>query len=204
MAIAIRTMSRRDVPFGMALKDHAGWNQTEADWLRLLAMEPEGCFVAQWDGLPAGTAVTTMLGGVGWISMVLVEEAVRGRGIGTRLVEHAVTHLQRRAATAVRLDATSLGRPVYEKLGFVPEYEVARWEGGREEGEKGTRGEEETALTFLPFSPSPLLPFSSSSLPAVAELDRQVTGTDRTRLIEYLYRQWPEAMRAVRVRGELA
>jgi hypothetical protein len=35
MAIIIRTMTGRDVPLGMALTDRAGWNQTEADWLRL-------------------------------------------------------------------------------------------------------------------------------------------------------------------------
>ena len=97
MAIIIRTMTGRDVPLGMALTDRAGWNQTEADWLRFLALEPEGCFVAEWDGRPVGTTVTTVLGAVGWIAMVLVDEVVRGQGFGTRLVEHAVTYLRQRA-----------------------------------------------------------------------------------------------------------
>ena len=92
-------------------------------------MEPGGCFVAEWKGRPAGTTVTTVLGAVGWIAMVLVDEAVRRRGIGARLVEHAVAHLRRRSIATLRLDATPLGRPVYAKLGFEPEYEVARWEG---------------------------------------------------------------------------
>ena len=128
MAIIIRTMTGRDVPLGMALTDRAGWNQTEADWLRFLALEPEGCFVAEWDGRPVGTTVTTVLGAVGWIAMVLVDEVVRGRGFGTRLVEHAVHISGTPSIPTVRLDATALGRPVYVKLGFEPEYEVR---GGR-------------------------------------------------------------------------
>ncbi len=200
MTISIRTMTAGDVPLGMMLKDQAGWNQVEADWLRFLALEPEGCFVAEWEGRPVGTTVTTVLGDVGWIAMVLVEKAVRGRGIGTRLVQHAIAHLERRGVGTMRLDATRLGRPVYEKLGFVPEYEVARGEGvarplrprgGGGGGGGGTRQSNREILVAPP-------------LDAVVELDRQVTGTDRRRLIEHLYRRQPDAMRGVRVRGKVA
>src|SRR4051794_33231462 len=48
--IRIRHMTLADVPLGMRLKTAAGWNQVEADWLRMLALEPDGCFVAEWDG----------------------------------------------------------------------------------------------------------------------------------------------------------
>ena len=33
-------MTKADIPAGMALKARAGWNQSEADWRRLLALEP--------------------------------------------------------------------------------------------------------------------------------------------------------------------
>jgi GNAT superfamily N-acetyltransferase len=188
MTISFRTMTAGDVPLGMMLKDQAGWNQVEADWLRFLAMEPEGCVVAEWEGRPVGTTATTVLGDVGWIAMVLVEKAVRGRGIGTRLVEHAIAHLERRKVGTMRLDATGLGRPVYEKLGFVPEYEVARWEGIAAAAAPGPR----------------VSPIAADELDAVVELDRDVTGTDRRRLIEHLYRRQPDAMRGVRVRGKVA
>jgi GNAT superfamily N-acetyltransferase len=216
MTIAIRTMTVDDVPLGMALKDLAGWNQTQADWLRFLAMEPDGCFVAHWDGRPVATTVTTVFEDVGWIAMVLVEKAVRGRGIGTRLVQHALGHLERRPVRTVRLDATPLGRPVYEGLGFVPEYEVARWEGvapGAAPEKMGTGTSLDTDLTrfsHVGSEPVPILsgprvrPVTADELDAVAELDRRVTGTNRRRLIEQLYRQQPEAMRGERADGQLA
>ncbi|MEX2141942.1 MAG: GNAT family N-acetyltransferase [Pirellulales bacterium] len=120
-------MTVADVSLGMRLKEQAGWNQVEADWRRFLAMQPDGCFVAELDGAPVGTAVGCVFGLVAWVAMVLVDEAVRGRGIGRALVEHAVSFVEGQGARSVRLDATPLGRPVYEKLGFVPQFELTRY-----------------------------------------------------------------------------
>ena len=188
MTIAIRAMSLRDLPLGMRLKEQAGWNQTRADWLRFLALEPEGCFVAELEGRPVGTTVTTVLGSVGWIAMVLVERSVRGQGIGTGLVEHAIGHLESRPVRTIRLDATPLGRPLYEKLGLVPEYDLTRWEG---------------LAPALATDPR-VQPVSGDLLPEIVELDCRATGTDRARLIGQLHSQWPEAMRVVCLPSGLA
>jgi GNAT superfamily N-acetyltransferase len=47
--------------------------------------------------------------------------AWRQRGIGTALLETALSDAREAGITCVRLHATKLGRHVYEKLGFVPE-----------------------------------------------------------------------------------
>ena len=47
MAIEIRKMARDDLSLGLRLSRQAGWNQTEADWLRLMSFVPDGCFVAE-------------------------------------------------------------------------------------------------------------------------------------------------------------
>jgi GNAT superfamily N-acetyltransferase len=170
-------MTADDVPLGMRLKDQAGWNQTEADWHRFLALEPDGCFVAELDSVAVGTTTTCVLGRVGWIAMVLVDKPYRHRGVGTRLVAHAVEYLDRRGVESMRLDATSLGRPVYERLGFHAEYELARLTGTA----AGAPGD------------WPVLPISDDRLDGVVELDRLVTGTDRSRLIRRLFEERPEA-----------
>ncbi len=180
-------MTVLDIPRGMAMKDQAGWNQTESDWRRLLDLEPGGCFAAEVEGRLVGTAVASAFGPVGWLAMVLVAPAMRGRGIGTRLVEHALAYLDRRGAGTVRLDATPLGEPIYRRLGFVPEYELARWEGTARVG---------TA------HPS-IQPMTVGEIDEVAKLDRETTGTDRRRLIHLLHRQQPGAMRCFHVGGEL-
>ncbi len=179
--IRLRGMDAGDLPLGVRLKDQAGWNQTEADWQRLLALAPDGCFAAECGGQPVGTAVACVFGRVGWIAMVLVDPAYRGRGIGTRLVEHSIEHLDRQAVRSIRLDATPLGRPVYEKLGFRVEYELARWEG--------------VAPVRCP--PHRVARAEADQLEAIAEFDQQLTCTPRRRLLDHLFRQQPGAMRVV-------
>ncbi len=185
--LAIRTMTATDVPLGMALKREAGWNQTEADWRRFLALEPTGCFVAEYAGAPCGTTTTCVLGEVAWIAMVLVSAAMRGKGIGTALMAHALAYLDARRVPSVRLDATPAGRPLYEKLGFVAEYEVVRWSGEPEIAIEEARAQ----------------PYGKDYLAPLATLDRRATGADRTRLLAALAREWPEAAWLTTDRGEL-
>lgn len=186
--IQIRKMTAADVPLGMRLKHQAGFNQTEADWRRFLHVEPDGCFVAELDGQPVGTVTNCVFDSVGWIAMLLVDERVRGRGIGTRLTEHALAYLDARGVACARLDATPRGRPIYEKLGFVAEYELARLEGSPSAGRL-----HRSVGTIV-----------ADELDAVVELDREITGTCRRRLIECLYHEKPDAMHVVRAGDEVA
>lgn len=127
--LRLRCLSTDDLPFADALRATAGWNQTPGDWRRFLALEPEGCFVAEWNGRPVGTATTLVHGPeLAWIGMVLVLPDHRNRGIGGALLARAIEHLHRRGIACIRLDATPLGRPVYRRLGFRDEESLVRWE----------------------------------------------------------------------------
>lgn len=157
MSVTIRPMTVADIPLGMRLKQLASWNQTEADWRRFLELQPDGLFVAEIDGQGVGTVAGFVFENVAWIAMVLVDPTYRKQGIGTALMNHALAFLDNRT---IRLDATALGQPVYEKLGFVGEYELARYEGTLSGGTPRSRLE--TAPT---------------------ELDERVTGTRRGKLL---------------------
>ena len=128
-ALHIRQMISADIPFGMELKTLAGWNQTEGDWRALLSYNPDGCFVAEWDGRPVGTATTTIHDGkVAWIGMVLVHPEFRRLGVGKALLKHCIAWLQQRGVPCIKLDATPAGKTVYVPLGFRDEYELERVE----------------------------------------------------------------------------
>jgi hypothetical protein len=73
--------------------------------------------------------MTCIFDGVAWIAMMLVDESLRGKGIGRALMEHALAYLDEKNVQTVRLDATPLGQPLYEKLGFAAEYSLARYAG---------------------------------------------------------------------------
>ncbi len=126
----IRPMTAADIPAAMRLKDAEGWNQTERDWLTVLQLEPQGCFVRERAGEVVGTVTTAAYGDrLGWIGMMLVDAAHRRQGIGTALMDAALGYLHGRGAREIKLDATEMGRPVYERLGFVEECAVERWVG---------------------------------------------------------------------------
>ena len=124
--LRIRGMTVADIPLGMRLKEQAGWNQVEGDWRRLLDLQPDGCFVAELDGIPAGTVTTCRFGPVAWVAMMLVDKSFRSRGIGRALMSRALDDLDSAGVRTIRLDATPLGRPLYESLDFVAEATFAQ------------------------------------------------------------------------------
>jgi GNAT superfamily N-acetyltransferase len=124
--MTVRLLTPDDLPAAMRLKEAAGWNQTEADWRNVLELEPEGCFGIEAGGAIAATTTAIRYGReLAWIGMVLTDPAYRGRGFARRLMEHALAWLD--GARVVKLDATAMGRPLYEKLGFVDECPIERW-----------------------------------------------------------------------------
>ncbi|MBI5281536.1 MAG: GNAT family N-acetyltransferase [Candidatus Solibacter usitatus] len=143
----------------LSLSTSANWNQLEADWRRLLTLEPEGCFGIEDGGrIVASGTVITYSSTLAWIGMILTLPECRGRGFASQLMQRCLDFCAARAITCVKLDATDLGRPLYAKLGFVEEYVVERWRGD------------------LPESPRAEFPFD----PAI---DRQAFGADRSRLL---------------------
>jgi GNAT superfamily N-acetyltransferase len=185
--IRFRPMTANDIPLGMRLKQQAGWNQTEADWRRCLDLEPDGCFVAEWNDLPVGTTTTCIFGPVAWVAMVLVEAGMRGRGIGKALMQHALAFLDGVGVRTIRLDATPLGQPLYEKLGFVEQFPLTRYEGELQgDGESG--GVE---------TPRP------DQIEELLRLDREVTGADRRKYLEHVSRDDTSALRVAAQDGRV-
>src|SRR6185503_3320345 len=94
MEIEVRLLRESDLPAALRLKELAQWNQTENDWLRLLRLEPNGCFCATFDGEVVATTTTTTYGtDLAWIGMVLVDPRRRQLGIATRLMNRALEYL---------------------------------------------------------------------------------------------------------------
>jgi GNAT superfamily N-acetyltransferase len=188
MSMQIRLMDVDDIPDGMRLKEYAGWNQTPADWERFLLGCPLGCFVAEVDHHVVGSVTTIFYEEkFAWIGMVLVDPAYRGRGIGTRLLEKAIEYLDSTGVPTLKLDATLQGRPIYEKLGFVAEYDIERWVLQRES----------PSLTSQPATTLP-------DFDKILELDREVFGANRSELLRSIHLDAPDFTLAVKLHGEIA
>lgn len=79
---------------------------------------PEEHFVGLLHGEPVATAALLTAGGAAGIYNVTTVEAARGRGIGAAMTVAAVRHGADQGLALATLQASTLGRPVYERLGF--------------------------------------------------------------------------------------
>ena len=175
-----RLMTGKDLPSGLRLNTLAGWNQTAADWRGFLENSPAGCFVAELDGQIVGTAATIIYENrFAWIGMVLVDPEFRNRGIGTQLLHKAIEHLDHLGIATMKLDATPLGKPIYLKLGFVPEYEIERWTLKR-------------PAPVEPAQPVWCPNLEHAQIARICEFDRELFGADRSYLLQSLDRRAPE------------
>jgi GNAT superfamily N-acetyltransferase len=178
----LRVMTKADICAAQRLREIAGWNQTKIDWERFLEASESGCFVAEFDDKVCGTAATISFENrFAWVGMVLVDPAYRGRGIGTRLLEQTIEYLDARRIPCIKLDATPQGKPLYEKLGFQPEYEIERWTLRRSPLQMTERS---GAHTHQGLSPE--------LLEDIFETDRMIFGADRSFLLKSLHQQTPD------------
>lgn len=122
----ISALNAADVDACHGLSAGAGWNQTVHDWRFLIRSGSARC-IRDAAGTPLATTVALPYPpSLVWIGMVLVAPAYRGRGFARALMTDALGYASA-AGLPPALDATPMGRPLYEKLGFVPVCEITRW-----------------------------------------------------------------------------
>lgn len=185
-ALTFRDLVQADTPAALALCRASHWNQVERDWRHFLNLSPNGCRGAQAGGRVVGTVTTVRYDpGMAWVGMLLVDPALRGRGIGTALLDESLRLLH--DVPTVWLDATLAGYPLYRNRGFEEDSRLARME------------------CLAPRMP----PFDSGvtaleTIHPVASLDRQVFGAERDFHLEWLRGGLPECALTIGEHGGYA
>jgi GNAT superfamily N-acetyltransferase len=114
---------------------HAPGEGYAAGWVRV----PEGLdlrlFQARVDGKPASILGTIdhepVVGTAGrdcGIYFVATAEEYRGRGLSTRLMRAALSEARERGCATSSLQASAMGEPVYERLGYRPYFRFHMYE----------------------------------------------------------------------------
>jgi GNAT superfamily N-acetyltransferase len=126
--VAIEPLGRDAAAEGLALTVEAGWNQTVDDWVFFLRHGT--VFGARGAGgqLVATAALLPYPADFAWVGLVIVAQAQRGRGLGTRMLKHCIATLRTFGLVGV-LDATPAGEKVYTPLGFKAVFGLERWQG---------------------------------------------------------------------------
>lgn len=184
-----RALTPADIPACLRLSTEAGWNQTAEDWSLVVACGPaEGLFVA---GRLVATAAAVHHGAHhGWIAMVLTDPPERGKGHAKRLLKAMMDRLAASGRTA-GLDATALGQPLYERLGFHAIAAFPRY-----------AAEAPTAVAVP--APGTIRRARSKDAAAIAAYDTPAFGADRSTILAHLLGRLPAAAHVAEIDGTIA
>jgi GNAT superfamily N-acetyltransferase len=165
--ISLTALGPQHLDGALRLSRAAGWPHRPEDWKMSLALS-RGTAAVTEDGTLVGTAlVTPFRTEAATINMVIVDEAMRGRGLGRRLMEAAFDLAGTRT---LRLIATREGLPLYEKLGFRETGTIVQ-----HQGPVGAVAKPTGVRAALP-----------TDIPAIIALDRAANGADREGLMAYI------------------
>jgi predicted N-acetyltransferase YhbS len=153
----------------VSLSRQANWPHRREDWQMMLELS-DGTVVLDADGRVVGTILLTRYGqDCAAINMVIVDETMRGHGLGRKLMESAFAFAGERP---LRLVATAEGLPLYKKLGFA---------------ECGTIRQHQGEVRVVA-APQGAALATGDEIAAIKRLDRDAFGADRSALIDRLAR----------------
>ncbi len=176
--VSIRQLEEKDTHFAYDMTVAEKWNDRPEDIKRMLSFEPNGCFIAEVKGNPAGHVFTVNYGRLGWIGLLIVRAEYRNMGIGTLLMKEAKRYLLRCNVKTIRLEAVPEIANLYRKLGFIDEYDSLRYRGTR----RNASSPKNISLSLM----------KSKDIPDVARFDAEYFGAERGRILNRLYEENPD------------
>ncbi len=112
------------LPGAVRLSQQSVWPHRKEDWA--LTLTQSTGVAAIHKGEVVGTALASTFGEVAALNMIIVDERLRGRRLGRRLMDAVI---ERAGAREKRLIATQDGLPLYKKLGFVSTGVIEQFQG---------------------------------------------------------------------------
>lgn len=167
--LPVRRLAPCELGAIQALAYRRDWFYPDSTWEFLFDIgEIHGVFDEEGDLLTTATLVRFGLQ-LASVGMVLTDPRLEGRGLGRRVMQRL---LDRAGDAAVILYATAQGRPLYEKLGFVPLAESTIYKGVPE---------------LADAQPPQSRPATPNDLIGMLALDGEALGADRSDMVVRLF-----------------
>jgi ribosomal protein S18 acetylase RimI-like enzyme len=186
--LMIRPMELPDLPFAAACTAAENWDgETELELANQYSYAREGCFVARAGEQKVGICFATAYRRSGFVGELIVVEAMRGQGLGRRLLRRALDYLTARGVERIFLDGVPDAVPFYQSEGFAIVCRSLRFSGRIEDG------------------PHPgVRQMLRADLGAVFELDKEVFRDDRSYFLERRLDHYPDLCLALEGSGGIA
>jgi ribosomal protein S18 acetylase RimI-like enzyme len=169
--LTFRPFAQADLDFAYRQTTREGWLSSRACLLGIIEHDPDGCFIAEWKGEAIGMVTATCFGKCGWVGNLIIEPVHRNQGHGTALLDRALGYLDKKGIETIWLEADPPGMGIYQRLGFIREFDSLRFICARPPEQRGV----------------PVLPLAREDLPDVCAFDREHFGDDRGRFLGYLH-----------------
>ncbi|UCC11965.1 MAG: GNAT family N-acetyltransferase [candidate division WOR-3 bacterium] len=171
-------MTDNDVRFAADLSTAEGWGFYDVDFQRLVALDPEGCFIARREGVRVGMVCTASYGTHAFIGCLIVKREARGRDVGRMLMQTAIQYLDKKNITTIELDGVIAAVLMYRKLGFKDKYLSYR-------------------MSIDEHRNSAAAPFPPVDIPEIVRFDLAKTGIERSAVLYRLLQEYSEGICAV-------
>ena len=176
--IVYRQLHEGDIEFAHEMNKTEQWNDTIEDLTRLLEYEPDGCFLAELNGIPIGHVFSISYGKLGWIGLLIVRKTHRRMGIGRALMIEARRYLLNHGVETIKLEAVPEISELYREIGFVNECDSLRF--------KGTRIQTTAEMS------QNVVSMNEEMIDEVARFDATYFGAERKRILRKLHQAYPQ------------
>ena len=174
----IRSFGQEEAAAMTAISSDVGWKQPETEIREIIERSGKYLVGAFHGDMLVGTAAAYPYpdGNFAYVNEVIVLSSWRKRGAATQLLKKLLP-LTLADFPVLRLCATAMGRPIYEKFGFEPFATVSFGEFS------GGEAADETGIS----------PFAAADLAEAAELDAANFGARRPEILAKLLANSPDA-----------
>lgn len=124
--IKIKEMAENDFNYALRLTNLMKWDYSRKDFEWMVYFEPKGCFVAMDGNKRVGIITTITYQNLGWIGNAIVSPKYRHKGIGSKLVSHAIDYLKSKSVEFIGLYSYLETSRFYNKLGFKEDEQFIR------------------------------------------------------------------------------
>lgn len=178
--ISIRLMQDKDLNIAESIIN-AAFHSTagRVDELSLYReIQPDGWFMIDLDGCPAGTIGATFYDRYAHIGLMAIHPDKQNCGLATFAMNHILQMTENRGINTVVLDASAKGQPLYAKLGFT--------------------GFDETLVYPFPSGsgnvplPDGVQRITPGDIDAISRMDVPVFGANRERVFYCLLEKFPQ------------
>ena len=174
----LRRMTEADMREVQTVMESVGWHFTPQVVRRRFEWSGETTFCIEENGRLCATGIGIAYGTrLGWVGMIITHTACQRRGFARQMTVQVIESLQERGVACIMLDASRLGQPLYEQLGFHPLYDILIYSG------RATAAIQQASSVRLA---------RAEDIPAIIRLDGEVFGIERAQIVTDMIEDFPD------------